>query len=168
MENQAILLVEDNEDDVFFLQNALKAASISNPVRVACDGQRAIDYLSGTGQYTDRKAFPLPALVLLDLKLPVKGGFEVLSWLRQQIPLRSLIVLILTSSSEPSDLTEAYRLGANSYLVKPSTSARLSELANAIKKYWLEFNSFDESTLNGTKPATVQTKRCRLIPMPLF
>lgn len=138
-----ILLVDDSEDDVFFMQRALEAAAISNPVFVAEDGLKATDYLSGTGQYSDRTAFPLPALIFLDLKMPGKKGLDVLAWLRQQEALRGIVVIILTSSQEPSDLRQAYRLGANSYLVKPSTTERLCELVRAVKAYWLEFNHFD-------------------------
>lgn len=142
----AILLVEDNEDDVFFMKNALHEAQVPNALYVASDGQKAIDYFCGTGDYTDRQAFPLPVLVLLDLKLPLKKGLDVLHWLRSQAGLRNLVVVILTSSREPADLREAYRLGANSFLVKPSTRARLTELAKAVKTYWLEFNLFDSTS----------------------
>ena len=141
--SKPILLVDDSEDDVFFMQRALDAAGISNPVFVAEDGLKATDYLSGAGQYGDRNTFPLPALIFLDLKMPGKNGLEVLAWLRRQEDLRGIVVVILTSSQEPSDLRQAYHLGANSYLVKPSTTQRLSELVRAVKAYWLEFNLFD-------------------------
>jgi CheY-like chemotaxis protein len=138
-----ILLVEDNEDDVFLMKRALKVASIVNPLLVVEDGQQAIDYFSGAGKFGDRSAYPVPVLVFLDLKLPIKRGLEVLAWIRQQTKFRNLVVVVLTSSNEPSDLSEAYRLGANSYVVKPPTSAQLIELAKAFKWYWLEFNCFD-------------------------
>jgi CheY-like chemotaxis protein len=141
--SKAILLVDDSEDDVFFMQRALKSAAISNPVMVVDDGQKAIDYLAGTGQFGDRAAFPLPGLIFLDLKMPGRKGLEVLEWIRQQDSLRHIVVVILTSSQEPSDLRNAYRLGANSFLVKPSTTEQLNELAGAIKTYWLQFNVFD-------------------------
>lgn len=143
--SKPILLVDDSEDDVFFMQRALEDAAISNPVFVAEDGLKATDYLSGTGQYSDRAAFPVPALMFLDLKMPGKKGLDVLAWLRRQEHLRSIVVVILTSSQEPSDLRQAYHLGANSYLVKPSTTQRLRELVQAVKAYWLEFNLFDQS-----------------------
>jgi len=125
------------------MQRALKAADISNPIFVAKDGLQAIDYLSAAGQFTDRTAFPLPGLIFLDLKMPGKKGLDVLAWLREQEDLRSIVVVILTSSQEPSDLRQAYLLGANSYLVKPSTTERLRELVQSVKSYWLEFNLFD-------------------------
>ena len=141
--SKPILLVDDSDDDVFFMQRALEAAAICNPTFVAEDGLKALAYLSGAGQFSDRTAFPLPALMFLDLKMPGKKGLDVLAWLRQQEELRCVVVIILTSSQEPTDLRQAYRLGANSYLVKPSTTKRLAELVRAVKAYWLEFNLFD-------------------------
>ena len=143
--NRAILLVEDNEDDVFLMKRSLKAAGIVNPLYVVDDGQQAVDYLSGAGNYADRDNYPLPALVFLDLKLPLKSGLEVLAWIRQQPEFENLVVLVLTSSNEPSDLKRAYGLGANSYLVKPPTATQLLDLAKAFKWYWLEFNRFEST-----------------------
>ena len=141
----AILLVEDNEDDVFLMQRALKAAAITNPLHIVEDGQLAIDYLSGNGPYSDRTKHPIPDIVFLDLKLPMKGGFEVLEWIRNNPALEKLVVVVLTSSNEPSDLKRAYGLGANSYVVKPPTATQLLDLAKAFKWYWLEFNEFEKS-----------------------
>lgn len=141
--NKPILLVDDSEDDVFLMRRALKDAAIPNPVFVAEDGLKAMDYLAGTGQFSDRKMFPIPALMFLDLKMPGKKGLDVLAWMRQKEELLGVVVVILTSSQEPSDLRQAYRLGANSFLVKPSTTERLRQLVAAVKAYWLEFNLFD-------------------------
>lgn len=143
-QNQPLLLVEDNEDDRFFLKRALKAAGVSNPLFIAEDGQKAIDYLSGAGAFGDRAKFPVPAVILLDLNMPEVKGLEVLHWLRQQDSLRGVVVVILTSSQEPSDVRKAYQLGANSYLVKPATSGQLENLVKALDQYWLEFNVFDK------------------------
>jgi CheY-like chemotaxis protein len=137
-----ILLVEDNEDDVFLMKRALKTAGIVNPLIVVEDGQQAVDYLSGEGIYADRVAYPMPAVIFLDLKLPVRLGLDVLSWIRSQPDLGTIVVVVLTSSNEPSDLKEAYQRGANSYVVKPPTAEQLIELAKAFKWYWLEFNQF--------------------------
>ena len=141
----AILLVEDNEDDAFLMQRALQGAGIKNQLLIVEDGQAAVDYLSSTGKYTDRTAHPLPAVVFLDLKLPMLRGHDVLAWIRQQPHLEHLVVVVLTSSNEPHDLKEAYRLGANSYVVKPPTADQLLELAKAFRWYWLEFNEFEPS-----------------------
>ena len=145
--NRAILLVEDNEDDVFLMQRALKGARVINPLFVVEDGQEAVDYLGGAGKFADRETYPLPAIVFLDLKLPLISGHDVLAWVRRQKELESLVVIVLTSSNEASDLSRCYALGANSYLVKPPTPEQLEDLANAFKWYWLEYNRFDE---NGT------------------
>jgi CheY-like chemotaxis protein len=141
--NRTLLLVEDNEDDVFLMKRALKDALVKNPLRVVEDGQEAVDYLAGAGKFADRDNYPLPVVVFLDLKLPYLSGHEVLAWIRQQKELESLVVIILTSSNEASDLSRCYSLGANSYLVKPPTPAQLEELAKAFKWYWLEHNQFE-------------------------
>jgi CheY-like chemotaxis protein len=127
------------------MQQALENAAVANPVFIAEDGQKAIDYLSGAGPYGDRSVFPLPGLVFLDLKLPGIKGLDVLDWLRQQPSLCSVIVVVLTSSQEPSDLRRAYQLGAHSYLLKPSSTERLRALVKAVKDYWFEFNLFDSA-----------------------
>ncbi|HVV01275.1 MAG TPA: response regulator [Verrucomicrobiae bacterium] len=138
-----ILLVEDNEDDVFFMKRAMKAAQITNPLFVAVDGQEAVDYFSGMGRFSERSAFPLPGLVFLDLKLPKKRGLDVLEWIRNQREFRRVVVVILTSSQEPNDLRQAYAIGVNSYLVKPARTSELEALMRAVKNYWIEFNVFD-------------------------
>src|SRR4051812_12260112 len=140
MNPDTILLVEDNEDDAFFMKQALKDADIVNPLRSVEDGQQAIDYLSGAGVYADRQKFPLPMIVFLDLKLPLKSGHEVLQWIRAQPQFLKLIVIVLTSSNEPVDLKRSYQLGANSYVVKPPTPEQLLELAEAFKLWWLRQN----------------------------
>ncbi len=144
--SRAILLVEDNEDDVFLMERALEGASIVNPLLVAEDGQEAIDYLSGEGKFSDREKYPIPALIFLDLKLPVKNGLEVLAWIREKPEFEAIVVIVLTSSNEPSDLSKSYSLGANSYVVKPPTAGQLLEMAKAFKWYWLEFNRFADGS----------------------
>ena len=131
--NASILLVEDDPNDVFLMKRALKGAAITNPLRIAEDGQQAIDYLTGAGQFADRTAFPVPNLVFLDLKLPYKSGFEVLEWIRTQPSMDSILVVVLTSSSEEKDIKETHRLGAKSFLVKPPTPTMLSELMISLK-----------------------------------
>lgn len=143
--SRSILLVEDNEDDVLLMQLAMKQAGIKNPLQVVEDGEQAIDYLAGRDAYADREKFPLPAVTFLDLKLPLKSGHQVLAWIRQQHALDDMVVIVLTSSNQPIDLQEAYRLGANSYVIKPPTSEQLTDLAAAFKWYWLEFNEYSAS-----------------------
>ena len=143
--SRALLLVEDNEDDVFLMRRALKAAHVLNELHVVEDGQEALDYLAGAGKFADRESYPPPAVVFLDLKLPYVSGHDVLAWIRRQKELDSLVVIVLTSSNEPSDLSRCYALGANSYLVKPPTSDQLEDLAKAFKWYWLEFSSLADA-----------------------
>jgi CheY-like chemotaxis protein len=139
---RALLLVEDNEDDVLLMKLALKRAGIINPLHVVEDGQLAINYLAGKGSFAEREQHPLPVVIFLDLKLPLKSGHEVLAWIRQESSLQDMIVIILTSSNQPVDLQEAYRLGANSYVVKPPTAEQLGDLARAFRWYWLQYNEF--------------------------
>jgi CheY-like chemotaxis protein len=140
--NATILLVEDDPNDVFLMKRALKAAAITNPLKVATDGQEALDYLAGAGQFENRAEFPIPSLIFLDLKLPYKSGFEVLEWIRSQPSLDSTLVVVLTSSSEERDIKETYRLGAKSFLVKPPTQAMLSDLMLSLRDYWMNHNEF--------------------------
>ena len=120
-----ILLVEDNEDDVFLMERALQKASIQRTMHVAKDGREALKYLQAVGPYADRNSFPLPSLIFLDLKLPFVQGFQVLEWINQQPSLKQIPVVILTSSSEQSDRDRAQALGARSFLVKPPTADML-------------------------------------------
>ena len=139
---KTILLVEDTENDIIFMSRALRKAEVSNPVRTVTDGEQAIDYLAGGKQFTDRTQYPLPILMFLDLKLPKVSGLEVLGWLRTRPELKSLIVLVLTTSKEPSEIERAFELGANAYLAKPSSFSELTEMMQAIKTFWLRFNEF--------------------------
>lgn len=148
-EGKPILLVEDDQNDVFFLQYAFETAGVANPLQVVPDGQEALQYLAGKGRYADRLRFPLPCLVLLDLKLPVKMGTDVLRWIRTQPQLSNLLVVVLTSSSDASDVDMAYECGAQSYLVKPLSLEKRLEMARAIKSYWLELNEFPTLASSG-------------------
>src|SRR5438105_4593110 len=119
MQIKPILYAEDEENDAFFMQRAFQQAGILNPLVVVADGKRAIDYLSGGGPYANRDEHPLPCLVLLDLNIPIKSGLEVLKWIRSQPSLSTLPVVVVTSSTQDSDIHRAYIMGTNSYLVKP-------------------------------------------------
>jgi CheY-like chemotaxis protein len=135
-----ILLVEDDPNDVLLVQRAFRRAGVDSPIQVVADGEAAVDYLAGRGPYADRERHPLPALMLLDLKLPRRSGFEVLEWLRRQPRLRRLPVVILTSSALTADTRRAYELGANSYLVKPLEFDALQDMLRAVGAYWLGLN----------------------------
>ena len=134
-----ILVVEDEDDSALLLESAFRKAQFSNPVHRVPHGALAMEYLSQAASEKHRPV-PLPALVLLDLKLPLVSGLEVLKWIRDHPLLHSLIVIIFSSSAEPRDIAEAYRAGANSYLVKPTNLSTLTELASGIRSYWLRLN----------------------------
>jgi CheY-like chemotaxis protein len=135
-----ILLVEDDPNDVFLIQRAFRKANLANPIQVMNDGEAAVQYLSGQEPYADRDRYPLPILMLLDLKLPRRSGLEVLEWLKQQPKLKRLPVVVLTSSREHTDLNRAYDLGANSYLVKPVAFDSLLNMVQTLNQYWLIIN----------------------------
>jgi CheY-like chemotaxis protein len=142
LQSHPVLVVEDDDNDVFFLKYAFESAGISTPIQVVSDGQQAIEYLSGNGPYGDRQRYPLPCLILLDLKLPICMGHDVLRWIQQQQVLPIQMVIVLSSSADPTDIEQAYRLGARSFLVKPLSVDKRLEMARAIKMYWLDLNQF--------------------------
>jgi CheY-like chemotaxis protein len=135
-----ILLVEDNPDDADLIAYAFRKAGIAAELRVVDDGEKAVDYLAGTGPYADRDLNPVPVLVLLDLKLPRRSGFEVLAWMRQHPSTSLLTVVVLTSSNQDADVRRAYVLGANSYLVKPVSRDALLDMVRTLNYYWLFLN----------------------------
>ena len=143
-EEAVILLVEDRSDDILLIQRAFQRAVIKNPLVVTRDGQEAIDYLSGHGMFRNRAEYPLPWLVLLDLKMPRVDGFEVLKWIRSQPELRRMIVLVLTSSADMKVVNAAYELGANSFLVKPQDFEDTVQIARLIERYWLHHTRFPD------------------------
>ena len=140
MADKTILLVEDNGDDEKLTLRAFKKKNIANPVVVARDGVAALDYLFGTGAYAGRNVADLPALMLLDLKLPKLDGLEVLKRMRADSRTRHLPVVVLTSSKEEQDLAASYDLGANSYIRKPVDFEEFVEVAGTLGIYWLMCN----------------------------
>jgi len=132
-----ILLVDDSAEDTLLIQRAFQKAGIPNPLHVVHDGDEAIAYLNGQGKYSDRTAYPFPALLLLDLVMPGTDGFEVLRWIRANRELETLRILVLTSSDRIWDVNQAYRLGANSFMVKPIEFQDLVMLSKSLHDYWL-------------------------------
>jgi CheY-like chemotaxis protein len=134
---QTILLVEDDNNDRWFSTLAFEFIGLGCNLRFVPDGQEAIDYLGGIGKYRDRSQFPLPHLILLDMKLPKLSGMEVLKWIRAQPQFRSAIVIPLTSSAFQEDIVAAHTAGANDYLIKPLQLAQWRALAQYIQSCWL-------------------------------
>ena len=131
-----LLLVEDNEDDVIIIKQAIHKVDPFLPVEVVRQGEDAMHYLNGDGAFADRARFALPYLILLDLKMPGWNGFDFLEWLRCQPKLERIPVVVLTSSGLDDDVRKAFRLGAKSYLLKPSDFSDLQELMRLLKLYW--------------------------------
>jgi CheY-like chemotaxis protein len=141
MPDRLVLLVEDDPADVRLIQRAFGKLKQAVALSRLTNGDDAVAYLSGTGPFENRAAYPVPYVLLLDIKLPRRSGFEVLDWIRKQkTPLRRLPVVMLTSSKHSADVNRAYDLGANSYLAKPETLAGLDDLASQFEKYWLSLN----------------------------
>ena len=136
-----ILLVEDNRMDVELTLDAFHEARLNNTVHVAANGQAALDYLLGHGEFADRAAHPLPNLILLDLKLPGVDGFEVLRQVKSTPIIKRLPVVVLTSSKEEGDRALSYDIGANSYLVKPVSFEGFLNVVREIDGYWLTLNA---------------------------
>jgi CheY-like chemotaxis protein len=135
--DRPILIAEDEDDEAILLQRALKKAAITNPIRRVKNGEQAIEYLAASGAFADRAEYPLPLLVLLDLNMPKKSGFEVLAWIRAQPSLKSLAVDILSGSCREEDIEKALLLGANLYLKKPITLLDLDQLLQGYRQVLL-------------------------------
>jgi CheY-like chemotaxis protein len=144
-----ILLVEDSPDDVFFMKRALELSGTTASVQVAEDGQIALNYFAGEGAFANRGEFPLPGLVLLDLRMPRVPGFEVLRWLRENDEFNCIPVVVFSSSREESDMKRAYALGANSFLVKTGDSKLLASMVKTLVDYWLKFNEVPPSCVEA-------------------
>lgn len=135
-----ILLIEDEASDATLLRRGFEKAAVRNPIAHLRDGDEALAYLAGVGQYNDRTKYPLPVLILLDLKLPGMTGLQLLQWLRTQKEIRRIPVVVLTMDDSASTVNAAYDLGANSYLVKPGDPEEIGKIVDAIQRYWIELN----------------------------
>jgi CheY-like chemotaxis protein len=148
-----LLLAEDLEDDVFIMRRALKAAGILNPLAVVPDGKELLAYFRGVGQYEDRKVFPLPFLLFLDLKMPYYDGFECLEAISQDPSLKNIPVVVLTSSAQERDQNRAYKLGARTYLVKPPLPRDLLGVAASLDSYFLASYGYSPFLLSESETA---------------
>ena len=141
-----VLHVEDDSNDVLLIARAFRKAEVAAQIQVVNDGEQAMHYLSGSNSFSERDRFPLPSLVLLDLKLPRKSGIEVLEWIRSRPGLRRIPVVMLTSSKQTVDINRAYELGVNAYLVKPVNFDGLVDMVKTIDSFWLRLNEHPTST----------------------
>ncbi|HEX3154731.1 MAG TPA: response regulator [Candidatus Angelobacter sp.] len=148
-----ILLVEDTPSDATLIRRAFEKTNVLNPIIWTKNGQEALGYLSGLGQYGDRAQYPLPALILLDLDLPEMTGFELLQWKRSQPNIRRIPAVVLTIDSASSAVNAAYDLGANSYLVKPGNPEEIMRVVKTIQEYWLGLNQAPKLVLRATPDA---------------
>ena len=135
-----VLQVDDDPSDTLLMQQACRRADVSFQLKSVGDGQTAIAYLAGTGSFANREENPLPALVLLDLKMPRMTGFDVLKWMRSHKAFKTLPVVVFTASNQEEDIRRAYEMGANSYLVKPVGIHTLIDMVKLLDNYWLCLN----------------------------
>jgi CheY-like chemotaxis protein len=137
-----VLLAEDNTNDVILVRQAFQENKALNPVHAVSNGEEAIQYLAAEGQFTDRAAYPFPALFLLDLKMPVKDGLEVLRWLHQHPEITSKLPVVVLSSIElPSETQMAYAMDIQACIVKPLSYIELREKIRILKEYWLDYEA---------------------------
>jgi CheY-like chemotaxis protein len=156
MSKSCILHVDDDHDDRLLLRHASKQAGLGLPLLSLENGEQAIAYLSGQGEYRDRNEFPLPCVILLDVKMNGVSGFDVLHWIRSQPDLHDLVVIMFSGSRMEGDLGKAARLGANSFVSKPADCRVLSKLVRAIQDYWLAFHEFGwDSNCRPKQTATI-------------
>ena len=152
---QTILLVDDSENDLFLMSRAFEKADFKSPLQTVHNGEQAIAYLKGEGVYNDRNHYPLPMVMLLDLNMPMKNGFEVLEWVRNQPALKRLSIIILTASLRNEDVERAFDFGANAFLVKPSTLEQLTTMVRRLRD-WIEINHFPPLHAGGAMIRTLE------------
>jgi CheY-like chemotaxis protein len=149
--SQPVLYAEDDEDDVFLMERAFRLAAVDNPLRIVPDGAAAVEFLAAaTGEGAGNEA--MPCLLLLDLKMPGQSGFDVIKWARAQPATRSLPIVVITSSNQESDIQDAYRLGANGYVIKPGRPDELLAMVKGIKNYWLRSVTEASDTPRSSAP----------------
>ncbi|HEY7353241.1 MAG TPA: response regulator [Terriglobales bacterium] len=137
---RTILLVEDETSDAKLLLRGFEKTQVLNPVVHLMDGDDALRYLAGKGKFSDRNKYPLPALILLDLKLPGMTGIQLLQWMRIQGEIKRIPVVVLTNDENPDTINAAYDLGANSYLLKPGNPTEIAKMVQTIQRYWIKLN----------------------------
>ena len=135
--SDAVLLAEDSDDDILLFKRAYNRAGVHSPLHIVRDGEEAIRYLKGRGKFTDRTLYPVPRLLVVDLKMPRKNGFEVIDWVRRESDLKTLHIIVLTTSGDLSDVKRAYETGANSFVTKSLDMGEFVEQLKGVKSNWL-------------------------------
>ena len=133
-----ILIVDDDENDIFFVKRAFTEINVHCMFHMLKNGQECVDYLQGIGEYANREKFPMPMMILMDLKMPIMDGFQVLAWLRGRPGIKVIPTIVFSSSDLPNDITRAYELGANSFMTKSVTYDGLLLKLQTLSQYWLE------------------------------
>jgi CheY-like chemotaxis protein len=135
-----IMLIEDEASDALFIRRAFEKAGVENPIQTVTNGDKALAYFEGIGEYQDRSKYPLPIFILLDLKLPGMMGLQLLKWIRSRRDLRLIPVVVLTVSADDINVRSAYEAGANSYLLKPADRDEVFRVIADVQAYWLQRN----------------------------
>lgn len=159
MNRFCVLQIDDDENDIYLLKFAWEQAKLPQPLVAVTSGMEALRYLQREGEFADQEKFPVPSLVLLDLRMPRMNGLEVLAWIRRQPTLLGLVVLVLTASAYPDDIEQAGKLGANAFIQKPGNHEDLVALVQAINSFWFQFHEFparSEPLLEGVSRPRLQ------------
>lgn len=136
MKQRTCLIVEDDDNDVFLLTRTFRKRGLEEPVFIARNGQEAISFLQGKGEFKDRNRFPLPTFIITDLKMPIADGFDLLTWLQNHSECSVVPTVVLSSSNQNSDVEKAYALGANAYFLKPNDIGDWEILFRMIFEFW--------------------------------
>lgn len=140
------LYAEDDPDHAELMRRAFHRAGLEHELRIVPNANEAIHYLTGEGQYSDRERFPIPLMLLTDLKMPGKSGFQLIRWVRDHIEFKRIPVIVLTSSRHDPDIQRAYALGANSFLIKPPTVQKLTALIDNLNSFWLHLDELPHAS----------------------
>jgi CheY-like chemotaxis protein len=157
-----ILLVDDQQDDARLVQRCFERARILNPLMVLNSGQDCVKYLSGAGEFSDREEFPLPALLLLDLRMPGMDGYEVISWIRSRPEFQKLRIVVLTGFGDMASVSKAYQQGANSFITKPMDFEKFIEISQTFGGLWLWLDTPENPGSLARTKAELPTERRKL------
>lgn len=150
-QEELVLIAEDNPEDAMLMRKAIAKAGIRAQVRVLTDGEQVLLYLEGRGAYANHEANPMPSLVILDLKMPRKSGFEVLEWLQEHQEYSVVPTIVMSASGIENDVRKAYHLGANTFFVKPTTFDQLVATMKSVAEYWAKAKTSHGTSADGAR-----------------